>query len=55
MLTIAPDFSKGFSYSFFRFLVGWMVVFLILGCWACVGELDSSIYKNNARTEEPWA
>ena len=54
MLTIAPDFSKGFSCSLFRFLVGWVVVFLILGCWPCVGELDSSIYKNNARTEEPW-
>ena len=42
---IAPDFAKGFSCSFFCFLADWVVVFLILGCWGCVGELDSSTYK----------
>ena len=45
ILTIAPDFSKVFSCSFFRFLVCRVVVFLILGCWACVVGLDSSTCK----------
>ena len=42
---IAPDFAKGFSCSLFCFLAGWVVVSLILGCWTCVSELDSSTYK----------
>ena len=45
MLIIAPDLDKGFSCSFFRFLVGSVDVFLILGCLACVSELTTVLIR----------
>ena len=44
-ITAVPDFSKDFSRCFFRFWSLAGIVFLILGCWAHVIELNSNTAK----------